>query len=164
MSASALRPFLPVIAAVIFALGVQRGSAHAAEPMVLPVDPVPLVVERAGQTVAEINIEIANEPAERQRGLMHRARLADGHGMLFIFEGPRQVTMWLRDTPESLDMVFVDQQAIVTRIEDNTEPLSDAIIASGGPALYVLELAAGQAAELDIRPGDMMRHPAISGN
>lgn len=105
-----------------------------------------------------IQVEIADTPQLQAHGLMFRRSLADNHGMLFIYKKPENVTMWMRNTYISLDMVFIDKSGRVIRIEHNTEPLSDEVIYSGGKALSVLELKAGQAAKLKLKAGDKVLH------
>ena len=78
---------------------------------------------------------------------------ADG-GMLFDWGGERQSDMWMRNTVAPLDMVFINGDGRVRHIAENTAPQSLAIIPSQGPVRATLELAAGTARRLDIRPGD----------
>ena len=51
-------------------------------------------------------------------------------------------------------MVFIRPDGVVHRIEENTEPFSEEIIASKGKVAAVLELAGGVARELGLKPGD----------
>jgi uncharacterized membrane protein (UPF0127 family) len=91
--------------------------------------------------------------------LMFRTSLPEQTGMLFPFDAPQEVSMWMRNTYVSLDMIFIRADGVVHRIESRTEPLSERVITSGGPVTAVLELAAGVAARLDLKPGDRVRHP-----
>jgi uncharacterized protein len=131
-------------------------------PPVLPADatmrrePVTLVTA-TGEHV--IDAEIAETAEQKARGLMFRTSMPEQAGMLFPFGGPKEVTMWMRNTYVSLDMVFIRADGLVHRIESRTEPLSERIIASGGPVTAVLELAAGVAERLHLKPGDRVRHP-----
>jgi hypothetical protein len=67
--------------------------------------------------------------------------------------------MWMKNTYISLDMVFAFADGRIHRIESRTEPESERMISSGVPVRAVLELNAGVAARLDIRPGDRLLHP-----
>jgi uncharacterized protein len=78
--------------------------------------------------------------------------------MLFPFDAPHEIKMWMRNTYVSLDMVFIRADGVVHRIESRTEPLSERIISSNGPVTAVLELAAGAAGRLDLKAGDHVRH------
>jgi uncharacterized membrane protein (UPF0127 family) len=109
-----------------------------------------------------IDAEIAEEPEEKRLGLMFRTELADGRGMLFPYEEPHELTMWMHNTYIPLDMVFIRADGVIHRIEARTEPLSDRIIASEGPVLAVLELPGGAAERLGLKPGDRVRHPLFA--
>jgi uncharacterized membrane protein (UPF0127 family) len=61
--------------------------------------------------------------------------------------------MWMKNTPSSLDMLFIGPHGTIRRIVEHTVPESLAII-DGGEARATLELAAGTAERLDIRVGD----------
>ncbi len=86
---------------------------------------------------------------------MFRDSLDEDRGMLFDFGRSAPVTMWMRNTYIPLDMVFIEDDGTIARIVANTEPLSDAVIGSGGPVRAVLELAAGTSA----RPRHRGRRP-----
>jgi len=78
----------------------------------------------------------------------------DTSGMLFFYETPQEITMWMRNTYIPLDMVFIRADGTVHRIEAMTEPLSERIIGSGGDVVACLELAGGAAQRLGLKPGD----------
>ena len=108
-----------------------------------------------------IEIEVAETADEKARGLMFRAKVPDGTGMLFPYGQPQEITMWMKNTYASLDMLFIRNDGTIHRIETNTEPMSERVIASEGPVTAVLELAAGAAAKLGIKPGDRVQHNAF---
>jgi uncharacterized membrane protein (UPF0127 family) len=105
-----------------------------------------------------INIEVTESQAEKAQGLMFRTHMADNAGMLFHYETPQEITMWMRNTYIPLDMVFIRGNGVVHRIEAHTVPMSEAIVASGGDVTACLELAGGAAARLGLRPGDRVEH------
>ena len=105
-----------------------------------------------------IDVEIAETPEEKAQGLMFRTRLDDKNGMLFFYETPQEVTMWMRNTYIPLDMVFIRANGAVHRIEAHTVPLSEDIIASRGDVTACLELAGGAAERLGLKPGDRIEH------
>jgi uncharacterized protein len=111
----------------------------------------------------KIDIEVARTPDEQAKGLMFRTELADTSGMLFPYGSSRELTMWMRNTYISLDMVFIRADGVVHRIEVRTEPLSESVISSGAPAAAVLELAGGAAERLGLKAGDRVRHPHFAG-
>ena len=105
------------------------------------------------------SVEMAATDDERQKGLMYRRELADGKGMLFDFSPEQQISMWMKNTYISLDMIFIRADGRISRIAENTEPESTKIISSGGLARGVLEVPAGTAQKYGIAPGDRVSHP-----
>ena len=104
------------------------------------------------------SVEVMRTDEQRARGLMHRRFMAQDRGMLFDFKREEPVSMWMKNTYLSLDMVFIDKSGKVVNIAENTEPLSERIIPSAGPVLAVLELNAGTARRIGLKPGDRLRH------
>ena len=108
-------------------------------------------------------VEIADDEAERNRGLMYRKVVAPDRGMLFDFHTPREVAFWMKNTLIPLDIIYIQADGTVLSIARNTTPLSEAPIPSGGPILGVLELAGGRAAEIGLLPGDKVVHRIFQG-
>lgn len=102
--------------------------------------------------------EIADDNAKRATGLMFREKMAPTHGMLFDFGGARRIQMWMRNTPLSLDMIFLNEQGIIQKIARRTTPFSDDIIDSDGPITHVLEINGGVSSLLGLRIGDRIEH------
>ncbi len=103
-------------------------------------------------------IEIADDDAEREKGLMFRKELAPDRGMLFDFQTPREVAFWMKNTLIPLDIIYIKPDGTVLSIARNTTPLSERPVPSGGPVVGVLELAGGRAAEIGLMPGDRIEH------
>jgi uncharacterized membrane protein (UPF0127 family) len=112
--------------------------------------------------VQVFSVEMATTEEEKQTGLMYRKELPDGKGMLFDFSPEQQISMWMKNTYISLDMIFIRADGRILRIAENTEPLSTKIISSGGLAKGVLEVIAGTAQKYGIQPGDRVVHPLFS--
>ena len=112
--------------------------------------------------VQVFSVEFAATDEERATGLMYRKELADGRGMLFDFTPEQQVSMWMKNTFISLDMIFIRADGRILRIAENTEPQSTKIIPSGGLAKGVLEVIAGTAKKYGIAPGDRVAHPLFN--
>jgi len=111
--------------------------------------------------VHALDVEIAATPEKQALGLMYRTSLPDTKGMLFPHKEPREMSMWMRNTYIPLDMVFINADGTVHRIEARTEPFSERIISSGGPVAAVLEIAGGAAERIGLKPGDKVRHPVF---
>jgi uncharacterized membrane protein (UPF0127 family) len=84
--------------------------------------------------VQVFTVEMATTEEEKTTGLMFRKELADGRGMLFDFSPEQEVTMWMKNTFISLDMIFIRADGRILRIAENTEPQSTKIIPSMGLA------------------------------
>jgi len=104
--------------------------------------------------VHAFQVELATTDDERARGLMFRKELPEGQGMLFDFFKDMPVSFWMHNTYISLDMIFIRGDGRILRIAENTEPMSDRMVPSGGPVRFVLEVIAGTARKLGIKPGD----------
>ena len=94
---------------------------------------------------------------------MYRKELADGKGMLFDFTPEQEISMWMKNTYISLDMIFIRGDGRILRIAESTEPMSTKIISSRGVARAVLEVIAGTAQKYGIAPGDRVAHPLFKG-
>lgn len=97
------------------------------------------------------HVEIANTPHSRAKGLMKKNSIPDDHGMLFIFEKPQIISMWMKNTYIPLDMLFLDKNGKIIWIHENAKPLDESIISSRFPASFVIELNAGQVKEKNIQ-------------
>lgn len=102
-------------------------------------------------------VELALTPEQQSRGLMFRETLAPDAGMLFVYDPPRAIAMWMRNTLVPLDMVFAGAGGTIFFIAENTEPLSEALIQPPAGVGYVLEVPAGTARRLGLVPGDRLR-------
>lgn len=109
-------------------------------------------------------VEVADDSAERAKGLMYRDSLNPGAGMLFVYEGPREVAFWMHNTLIPLDMIFADSKGKVTRVHSNAIPMDDTQIPGGDSVQFVLEINGGLAKRIGLKPGAMLRHPAIAGS
>jgi uncharacterized membrane protein (UPF0127 family) len=124
------------------------------------VQPLEIVTKNG---VHVFSVELATTDKERETGLMYRKELPDGKGMLFDFSPEQQISMWMKNTYISLDMIFIRADGRILRIAEHTEPQSLNIISSGGLAKGVLEVIAGTAQKYGIAPGDRVAHPLFKG-
>ena len=104
----------------------------------------------------ELTVEIADTPERRARGYMERTGIGPDEGMLFVYDSPREILMWMANTPTALDMVFLDANGTVVSIASDTTPFSRAVISSGAPARFVLEVVAGSASRWGLAEGDVL--------
>lgn len=112
--------------------------------------PLPVAELRAGMHL--IRAEVASDFSTRARGLMQRKSLAPNAGMLFVFDGPSQQCMWMKNTDIPLSVAFLDEQGTIINIAD-MQPHDEQTHCSRRPALYALEMTRGWFAERGIKPG-----------
>lgn len=99
-------------------------------------------------------VQFAHTYAQRKQGLMHRENLAPYDGMLFDFEETRMASMWMKNTPLPLDMIFFDAKRDAVHVHYGATPFSENVISSQLPSRYVLEIPAGMARQYGVLPGD----------
>ena len=112
-------------------------------------------------------VELADDEGERARGLMFRRELDRGTGMLFIYDNPRAVSFWMRNTYIPLDLVFLDQAGVIRHIHRNARPLDETPIPGAAPGdpdphrRMILEIGGGEANRLGLAVGQPMAHPRL---
>jgi len=132
--------------------------ATAQEAMKLRVSKALMRIEtEAGE--AHFTVEVAHTPEQLSRGLMYRTDLPEGRAMIFYFGRTYFPTMWMKNTPLPLDMLFVDETCTIVSIFTNAEPFSEETITTPYPAAYVIEINAGEAHSNDIKEGDKVLPP-----
>ena len=145
--------FAILLLAVAACLVAAPPAARSAEQQILE------IASKTGVHVFSVELAVTDE--ERSRGLMFRRSVPESYGMLFDFKRDQEVTMWMRNTYVSLDMIFIQSDGRIRRIAENTETESDKIISSGGPVRAVFEVVAGTARKLGIEPGDRVATPIL---
>ena len=139
------RPMFAAFLTVSILLGAAPASAPAKIiPVTLPNGEV-------------IEAELARTPPQRSMGLMFRQNLAPDQGMLFVFDFPDDHQFWMRNTLIPLDIIWMDSSKTVVHIKSNVPPCKDEpcpTYSAGKMSIFVLELAAGRAAQLGIKVGD----------
>ena len=103
-------------------------------------------------------VEVADTLPEQRQGLMYREELDQDAGMLFEYEEPLVASIWMKNTPLPLDILFVRSNGRILKIEHNAQPYKLRSISSEGTIQAVLELNGGRAEDLGILPGDIVRH------
>ena len=131
----------------------MRAAVAAALALAGCRDRGPVAVIRGPGAAVEVSLEVAATPAERERGLMYRRSLAEGRGMLFVFDADGNQSFWMKNTLIPLDLLFIARDGTVVGIHANATPLSTANIAVGKPSRYVLEVPGGWAARHGISAG-----------
>lgn len=136
----------------------------AADPLACSPD---RVIFQTGSDPVAVRVEVADDESERARGLMYRRELARGNGMLFIYDSPRAVSFWMRNTYIPLDLVFLDQTGTIRHIHRNAVPLDETPIPGAAPGdprperQMILEIGGGEADRLGLKVGQPMAHPRL---
>lgn len=116
---------------------------------------------KSGDKLHKFSIEIALTPRQQAQGLMFRRHLDGDAGMLFVYSRPAPISMWMKNTHIPLDMLFIGSDGKIAKIAERTVPMSETVIAPDGPVRGVLELNAGTASRLGLKPGDQVMSPAL---
>jgi uncharacterized membrane protein (UPF0127 family) len=143
---------LAVVLAGIGWFGVDRlmGQTGNARPDKVTIE------TRSGQRYP-FTVEWAVTPDQRAQGLMFRTQMAEDHGMIFDFGVESPQSFWMKNTPLSLDMIFIHADGTIYRIEQRTTPFSEDVVPSGAPVRYVMEVLGGVTRKLGIQAGDRLR-------
>jgi uncharacterized membrane protein (UPF0127 family) len=124
------------------------GIAYAQQGAKLPV-----ISLTAGIHV--IKAEVATREAERQQGLMFREKMGPNEGMVFQFEAPASVCMWMKNTFIPLSVAFIDNNGKIINIEEMQPHSTDSHCAKK-PARYALEMNRGWFKQKNIKPGSVI--------
>jgi hypothetical protein len=107
----------------------------------------------------DLNIELAISKEEKQKGLMFRKTLASNTGMLFVFDPPRYLSFWMKNTYIPLSIAFIDNNNKIINIED-MDPIAKNFkgeipsYKSVSMAKYALEVNLGWFKKNKIKVGD----------
>ncbi len=112
----------------------------------------------SNEEIKTIDIEIAEDNYERAQGLMYRVSMGDSVGMFFIMEQEKPQSFWMRNTYISLDIIYLDKELNIVKIQKYTEPLSEESIPSIRKAKFVVEVIAGFCDKYLIEEGDYIEY------
>ncbi len=117
---------------------------------------------RTSKGVLPLIVAIADNDFLRQQGLMHYRKWPSKiHGVLFLFDLETKLNMWMKNTYLPLDMLFINQNGIITYIVKKAKPLSENIITPPYVAKAVLEIPAGSADKWQITIGNTVLYNAF---
>ncbi len=145
MTNSLTRLFRPALVAALI-----LGASAAAAQQPVKFSTVPL-----NFGIHVIQAEVAVTPAQRERGLMFREKLGQNQGMIFVFEEPTEVCMWMKNTPLPLSVAFIDVEGKIVNIADMQPHTTDSHCGAK-PVKYALEMNQGWFAQKHIRPGAVL--------
>ena len=120
-----------------------------------------LTIERDGQRITVIKAEIARTDEERGRGLMFRKNLADGEGMLFVYERDQVLSFWMKNTLIPLSIAFIAYDGRIIDIRD-MYPHDESSVVSNRSVRYALEVPQGWFSRAGVLHGDIIVVKEIS--
>lgn len=141
-------------AVATFGLWAEASCPKAPQP---PLPTSPLTIETLRGTF-DFTVELAETPDQTTCGLMMRPKLAPDAGMLFRQATPGPSYFWMKNTPQPLDMLFLDEQGRVLHVAEFTTPYSTGAYGTQQTVFAVLELRAGMASRMALELGDRVRH------
>ncbi len=147
-----------ILSSLIFILLAVPALAQTSKDDVVDFgQPVPLTIvsEDSSHTFM---IERAVSLDQQARGMMFRESMDPDSGMLFEFDQPKIATIWMKNTPLPLDILFVRSNGKILKIEHMAQPYKLRSASSEAIVAAVLELQGGRSKELGIMPGDLVQH------
>jgi uncharacterized protein len=158
---TATRRFMMVmVLAALLPQGVA--PATAAGDAVIPLSAFPreaIVIETRSARHYTFDTWRADTPATLQQGLMFVRDLRPDQAMIFVYEPPQRVAMWMKNTLLPLDMLFVDEAGCVAKTVRDARPGSLDTISADGQIALVVELKGGTTKALGIESGDRVQRP-----
>lgn len=159
------RQFLGALLAIT-AGALAACSPQAAEQVPEPTRAAPSTHPESGLEVIPVKVtsgdetftfmsELADSAETQRRGMMFRTEMGENEGMIFPYERPDNRGFWMRNTVLPLDIIFIGPDNRILNIAEGI-PYNETSVLSDGPAIAVLELNRGRAAELGIEPGDLV--------
>ena len=114
-------------------------------------------LDAEGASVSTIRFIKADDPNERNQGLMNVNSMPQDAGMVFYFDTEEPQSFWMANTPLPLDIMYVNADSVIVSIYKSTVPFSENSLPSGAPAKYVIETNAGYSISNDIKEGMKVR-------
>jgi uncharacterized membrane protein (UPF0127 family) len=136
------RLFHPALAAALILCASTAGAQQAIRFRTVPLN----------IGIHVIQAEAAVTPAQREQGLMHREKMGPNEGMVFLFDSPTTICMWMKNTLLPLSVAFIDEQGKIVNIAD-MQPQSLDSHCGDKPVKYALEMNQGWFRQKNIKPG-----------
>jgi uncharacterized membrane protein (UPF0127 family) len=120
---------------------------------------------KTAQGEHRIMVELAQSPQARAQGLMFRRELAEGHGMLFIYDCPLIPAFWMKNMFLTIDIIFIGQDRQIKKIFSEVPPCPAGQICEtyspSEPVVYVLEVPGGFSGKIGLQPGDLFQFDQV---
>jgi len=146
---------IAMLAAFLTSCSAQSGNGQDTDK---PNAQLKTVTLKAGET--RLVAEVAATELERTRGLMFRKSLAEGKGMLFVFDSDQKVAFWMKNTSLPLSVAYIGSDGTIYQILDLV-PFSEEPRPADRSVRYALEVPQGWFAKVGLKPGDRFEIPAL---
>ena len=103
----------------------------------------------------KLRVEVANEPESRAKGLMNRSFLANDRGMIFVFPSETHFSIWMKNTPIDLSVIFANKYGRIINIEHMTRNTLKSH-SPASPAMFAIEISQGSPIAQKAKPGDLI--------
>lgn len=114
------------------------------------------IIETSNNICIVLDIYLADSPEQQGQGLMFIDQMDELEGMLFSYTRVGMISMWMKNTHISLDMLFIHGDGEIAGIARNTTPMSTKTITSPEPVPFVLEVNGGMAERWKIEIGNRL--------
>lgn len=105
----------------------------------------------------KVQVDVAETPSHRERGLMFRTQMPEDRGMIFVWDDESPRTFWMRNTCLPLDMLFIAKDGYIVGALEQVPVLNEAPRGVSCDAAYVLEVNAGYLRRHGVRPGQKLK-------
>lgn len=103
----------------------------------------------------KLRVEVANEPESRAKGLMNRGFLANDRGMIFVFPNETHFSIWMKNTPIDLTVIFANKYGRIINIEHMTRNTLESH-SPASPAMFAIEINQRSPIAQKAKPGDVI--------
>ena len=150
----------PTLLRMLGALALGLAFVQTAPAQESPQLNLPRVKLSAG--MHQIDAQVAQTPAQRQIGLMHRREMPQHEGMLFVFEQPATQCFWMKNTLLPLTAAFIADDGTIVNLAD-MKPMTEDSHCSSKPVRFVLEMNQGWFGKKNLKAGSRLAGAPFEG-
>ena len=134
----------------------QEKENITTEPIAFTKEGELTLMKPSGDTIQQLDIEIADNEYERETGLMYRESMETEQGMLFIYDKAEPRYFWMKNTYIPLDIIYFGSDSTAVSLQENAQPRDETALPSNEPAQFILEINGGLAEQWGLEAGDKM--------
>ena len=150
----------PILARILMAVTLALTLVRPAAAQESPQLNLPRVKLSAG--MHQIDAQVAQTPAQRQVGLMHRREMPQHEGMLFVFEQASTQCFWMKNTILPLTAAFIADDGTIVNLAD-MKPQTEDSHCSAKPVRFVLEMNQGWFGKKGLKAGSRLAGAPFEG-